>query len=168
MNRLWQSKRSVVGLLLLGVLGAVIFWQVWPVMTAVSVPRAFETFRESHPGLILVWINVLYVGAAVVSLLPAALVWVLNGGERRVRCAMLASAPLIGLLLGEAAYGRLAFDLDIRVALLLWDGAKIELAAIAIFVTFDVLRRLTTRWSKRGTDKVPASITHQRVAQRGR
>ena len=29
-------------------------------------------------------------------------------------------------------------------------------------------RNITTRWSERGTDKVPASITQQRVAQRGR
>lgn len=168
MNRLWQSKRSVVGLLLLGVLGAVIFWHVWPVMTAVSVPGALETLRESHPRLILVWINVLYVGAAVVSLVPAALVCVLNGGERRVRSGMLASVPLIGLLLAEAAYGVLMFDFEFRGALILWDSARIVLAAIGLFVTFDVLRGLTTRWSKRGKDKVPASITQPRVAQRGR
>jgi hypothetical protein len=44
-------------------------------------------------------------------------------------------------------------------------------AAIVLMVArvgVRVAHRLTTRWSKRGTDKVPASITQQRVAQRGR
>ena len=38
-------------------------------------------------------------------------------------------------------------------------------AVIAVLIT---PWPLTTRWSKRGRDKVPASITQQRVAQRGR
>ena len=151
MKRPSPSTRTVVGLLLLGVLGAAIFWHVWPVATAISVPDVLRPLSEAHPRFILVWINLLYLGTAIVSLLPGALVWMLNVGERPVTSAMLASIPLIGLLLGDVSYGSLAFDFDFPTALLLWDGSKILLAAIGLFTTLDVVRRLTTRSSRSRT-----------------
>lgn len=87
MKRPSPSTRTVVGLLLLGVLGAAIFWHVWPVATAISVPDVLRPLSEAHPRFILVCINLLYLGTATVSLLPAALVWMLNVGERRVTTA---------------------------------------------------------------------------------
>lgn len=148
MKRPLHSTRTAVGLLLLGVLAAAIFWHVWPVTTSISVPEVLRPLSEAHPRFILVWINFLYVGTAIVSLLPAALVWMLNVGERRVTSAILASIPLIGLLLGDFSYGSLAFGFDFPTALLLWDGSKLLLAAIGLFITLDVLRRLTTRSSR--------------------
>jgi hypothetical protein len=140
--------RTVVGLLLLGVLGAVIFWHLWPVMTGVDLPATLRPLLENQPRLIVAWINLLFLGTAIISLLPAALAWVLSSGERRVASAMLASLPLIGLLLGDHAYASLAFDFHFRSALLLWDSSKVVVAAVGLFIMFDVLRRLTTRWSR--------------------
>jgi len=123
----------------------VIFWHVWPVTTGISVPTVLSPLSAAHSRFILVWINLLYVGTAVVSLLPAALVWTLNVGEQRITSALLASIPLIGLLIGDVSYGSLAFDFDFPTALLLWDSSKIVLAAIGLFIMLDVVRRLTTR-----------------------
>jgi hypothetical protein len=143
----WTTNRNAIGVVLLGALGAGFFAQVWGFMTGISLPEALEPLRAEYPRTIVYWINVLYLGAIFLTLLPAAIFWILTSGELRVRNAVLACVPLVILLLADSLYGMLAFDFTPRFGLLLWDGAKIVLGTIALFVAFDVLRHLTRRWS---------------------
>lgn len=143
----WKSKGKIFGLLLCGGLAAGIFVQAWGVMTAVSLPAFLEPVRAAHPRTIVWWIYLLYVGTTILTLIPAAFFWLAFDGSRRAASALLAVAPLIALLVADFTYSTLTFDLAPRYGRLLWDALLMLLGASMLFVTSDVLRRLTRRCS---------------------
>lgn len=143
----WTTKGNVVGLLLLGGLAAAVFVQAWGVMTAVSLPAFLEPVRAAQPRAMIWWINLLYVGTTILTLIPAAIFWLAFDRSHRVTSALLAVTPLIALLVVDFTHSALTLDFQPRYGRLLWDALLMLFGATMLFVSFDVLRRLTRRWS---------------------
>src|SRR5262245_39474451 len=143
----WKAKGKIIGLLLLGCLAASVFVQVWGVMTAVSLPSFLEPVRAAHPRTVVWWIYLLYVGTTILTLLPAAIFWLIFDGGRRAISTLLAVTPLIAFLVADFTDSALTLDFTPRYGRLLGDALLMLLGASMLFVTSDVLRRLTMRWS---------------------
>ena len=143
----WIASRGSIGLVLLGVLAAAAFVPAWGVAPGLDLPNFLEPVRASHPSTMLWWMDVLYVGTVIMTLIPAAAFWLIIDSRRRHLSALLAVSPLLVLLVADFINSAVVFDLPPRYGRLLWDAALMLFGSATVFDLFDVLRRLTMRWS---------------------
>ena len=142
----WTNRQRLATLFATGVLGAVAFSYLLGPMFGLSLPSALEAIRPNYPMVIVWWMQVTYVAAVLMALIPAAVIWAYFDARRRIISGVVASLPILLLLIGDLVYGHLKFDFGWRFGVMLWDGGKIVAAGIGLLIVVDVFRRLTIRW----------------------
>jgi len=142
-----MTKRSVIGVLLLGSLAAAAFAYVWGSFATISLPAFLEPLRVTYPRIIVWWAAVLYMATVLVMLSPAAVFWAAIGGGGRIVGALLAAAPLVLLRLAEVVYVASSVRPWPPLTYPALDISVMLVGAIGLFVGCDVVRRLTMRWS---------------------